>query len=127
MLQKPEPFVKPDMIFSVSDASALLKGVVETAFPTIRIRGELSGITRATSGHIYMSIKDAAKEVKANRLKNVEYEYYNSDNKPIAGTSYSYTHAFLEEAGILRDIEVNHSLLNEGMFDFIELIDNYYE
>ena len=75
----------------------------------------------------HMSIKDAAKEVKANRLKNVEYEYYNSDNKPIAGTSYSYTHAFLEEAGILRDIEVNHSLLNEGMFDFIELIDNYYE
>ena len=74
-----------------------------------------------------MSIEDAAREVKANRLKNVEYEYYNSDNKPIAGTSYSYTHAFLEEAGILRDTEVNHSLLNEGMFDFIELINNYYE
>lgn len=59
MLEKPAPFVKPDMIFSVSDASALLKTVVETAFPTIRIRGELSGITRATSGHIYMSVKDA--------------------------------------------------------------------
>lgn len=59
MLNKPEPFVKPDTIFSVSDASALLKDVVETAFPTIKIRGELSGITRATSGHIYMSIKDA--------------------------------------------------------------------
>ena len=59
MLQKPEPFVKPDMIFSVSDASALLKTVVETAFPIIRVRGELSGITKATSGHIYMSIKDA--------------------------------------------------------------------
>lgn len=59
MLPKPEPIVKPDMIFSVTDASALLKGVVETAFSTIRVRGELSGITRATSGHMYMSIKDA--------------------------------------------------------------------
>ena len=59
MLEKPAPFVKPDMIFSVTDASALLKTVVETAFPTIRVRGELSGITRATSGHIYMSVKDA--------------------------------------------------------------------
>ncbi len=59
MLEKPAPFVKPDMIFSVTDASALLKTVVETAFPIIRVRGELSGITRATSGHIYMSIKDA--------------------------------------------------------------------
>lgn len=59
MLQKPEPFVQQDMIFSVSDASALLKGVVETAFPRIKIRGELSQITRATSGHMYMTIKDS--------------------------------------------------------------------
>lgn len=65
MLQKPEPFVKPDMIFSVTDASALLKNVVETAFPVIRVRGELSGITRATSGHIYMSIKDAGAVINA--------------------------------------------------------------
>lgn len=58
-MEKPEPIVKPDTIFSVSDASALLKGVVETAFPRIKIRGELSQITRATSGHIYMTIKDS--------------------------------------------------------------------
>ncbi|MBQ0013342.1 MAG: exodeoxyribonuclease VII large subunit [Proteobacteria bacterium] len=65
MLPKPEPFVKPDTIFSVSDASALLKGVVETAFAYIKIRGELSGITRATSGHIYMSIKDTDAVINA--------------------------------------------------------------
>ncbi|MBN1324686.1 MAG: exodeoxyribonuclease VII large subunit [Alphaproteobacteria bacterium] len=63
MLQKPEPFVKPDMIFSVSDASALLKGVVETAFPSIKIRGELSQITKASSGHIYMTIKDSSSSI----------------------------------------------------------------
>ncbi|MBR4806197.1 MAG: exodeoxyribonuclease VII large subunit, partial [Alphaproteobacteria bacterium] len=65
MLQKPEPFVKPDMIFTVSDASALLKGVVETAFPSIKIRGELSQITRATSGHMYMTIKDSNAAINA--------------------------------------------------------------
>jgi exodeoxyribonuclease VII large subunit len=65
MLQKPEPFVKPDMIFSVSDASALLKKVVETAFPEIRIRGELSQITRASSGHLYMTIKDSDAAINA--------------------------------------------------------------
>ena len=65
MLPKPEPFVKPDMIFSVSDASVLLKKVVETAFPEIRIRGELSQITRATSGHLYMTIKDANAAINA--------------------------------------------------------------
>jgi exodeoxyribonuclease VII large subunit len=65
MLPKPEPFVKPDMIFSVSDAATLLKKVVETAFPEIRIRGELSQITRATSGHLYMTIKDANAAINA--------------------------------------------------------------
>ncbi len=65
MLPKPEPFVKPDMIFSVSDAATLLKKVVETAFPEIRIRGELSQITRATSGHMYMTIKDENAAINA--------------------------------------------------------------
>ena len=65
MLPKPEPFVKPDMIFSVSDASALLKNVVETAFPEIRIRGELSQITHASSGHLYMTIKDTNAAINA--------------------------------------------------------------
>lgn len=65
MLQKPESFVKPDMVFSVSDAATLLKKVVETAFPEIRIRGELSQITRATSGHMYMTIKDEGAAINA--------------------------------------------------------------
>ena len=64
-LPKPDPFVKPDMIFSVSDAAVLLKGVVETAFPAIKIRGELSQITRAASGHVYMTIKDSAAAISA--------------------------------------------------------------
>ena len=63
-MQKPEPLISPDTIFSVSDASALLKGVVETAFPRIRIRGELSQITRATSGHMYMTIKDSGAAIQ---------------------------------------------------------------
>ena len=65
MLSKPEPFVKPDMIFSVTDAATLLKKVVETAFPEIRIRGELSQITHATSGHLYMTIKDNGAAINA--------------------------------------------------------------
>lgn len=53
------------MIFSVTDAAALLKKVVETAFPEIRIRGELSQITHATSGHLYMTIKDNGAAINA--------------------------------------------------------------
>lgn len=64
-MQKPEPFIKPDTIFSVTDAATLLKGVVETAFPRIKIRGELSQITRASSGHMYMTVKDAGAAISA--------------------------------------------------------------
>ena len=63
-MQKPEPAISPNTIFSVSDASALLKGVVETAFPRIKIRCELSQITRATSGHMYMTVKDSGAAIQ---------------------------------------------------------------
>jgi len=64
-MQKPEPFVNENTIFSVSDAANLLKKVVETAFPRIKIRGELSQITHHSSGHTYMTIKDSGAAMSA--------------------------------------------------------------
>jgi len=43
---------------SVSEISALLKRTVEERFGFVRLRGELSGVKRAGSGHLYMSLKD---------------------------------------------------------------------
>ncbi len=43
---------------SVSDLSRSLKRVVEDSFGFVRIRGELSGVKRAASGHLYCSLKD---------------------------------------------------------------------
>ena len=65
-MQKPEPFVKPDTVFSVTDAAALLKGVVETAFPCIRIRGELSQITRWTP--VNFKLEDGLEVIITGRL-----------------------------------------------------------
>ncbi len=45
-------------VFSVSDISGLLKNVVESAFADISVKGEVSGVKRASSGHIYFSLKD---------------------------------------------------------------------
>ncbi len=44
--------------FSVSDLSLNLKAMVEGAFSHVRVRGELSRVTIAKSGHCYSSIKD---------------------------------------------------------------------
>ncbi len=46
-------------VYTVGELSAALKRLVEDKFGYIRVRGEVSGFKRATSGHLYMSLKDA--------------------------------------------------------------------
>jgi len=43
---------------SVSELSARLKRTVEDRFGYVRLRGELSGVKRAASGHLYCCLKD---------------------------------------------------------------------
>ncbi|MDW2995038.1 MAG: exodeoxyribonuclease VII large subunit [Alphaproteobacteria bacterium] len=131
MLPKPEPFVKPDTIFSVSDASALLKGVVETAFPRIKIRGELSQITRATSGHIYMTIKDAGAAISVIVWRGTPVNFKLEDGLEVvitgrfttypARSNYQIIASEIEMAGvgaILKMLEERkQKLAREGLFD----------
>jgi exodeoxyribonuclease VII large subunit len=44
---------------SITEISAVLKRTVEERFGFVRVRGELSGVKRAASGHLYLSLKDA--------------------------------------------------------------------
>ena len=50
---------------SISEISALLKRTVEDRFGFVRLRGELSGVKRAGSGHFYCSLKDEAAVIDA--------------------------------------------------------------
>ncbi|MFC0206283.1 exodeoxyribonuclease VII large subunit [Novosphingobium soli] len=43
---------------SISEISNLLKRTVEDRFGFVRLRGELSGVKRAASGHLYCCLKD---------------------------------------------------------------------
>lgn len=43
---------------SVTEISGLLKRTVEDRFGFVRLRGELSGVKRAASGHMYCALKD---------------------------------------------------------------------
>ena len=130
-MQKPEPFVKPDMIFSVSDASALLKNVVETAFPRIKIRGELSQITRATSGHMYMTIKDSGAAISVIIWRGTPVPFKLEDGLEViitgrfttypARSNYQIIASEIEMAGagaILKMLEERkQKLAREGLFD----------
>ncbi len=130
-MQKPEPFVKDDMIFSVSDASALLKNVVETAFPHIKIRGELSQITHATSGHIYMTIKDSGAAISVIVWRGTPLNFKLEDGLEViitgrfttypARSNYQIIASEIEMAGvgaILKMLEERkQKLAAEGLFD----------
>ena len=43
---------------SITEISTLLKRTVEDRFGYVRLRGELSGVKRAASGHMYCALKD---------------------------------------------------------------------
>lgn len=45
--------------FTVSELSGSLKRTVEETFAHVRVRGEISGFKRHSSGHLYFALKDA--------------------------------------------------------------------
>lgn len=44
--------------YTVTELSLALKRMVETGFSRVRVRGEISGLKRHTSGHVYFALKD---------------------------------------------------------------------
>ncbi|MDR0448960.1 MAG: exodeoxyribonuclease VII large subunit [Rickettsiales bacterium] len=118
-------------IFSVSDASLLIKGVMESAFSEIRIRGELSQITRAASGHTYMTIKDADAAISAIIWRGAPLPFKPENGMEIIATgkittyparsNYQIIVSNMELAGagaILKMLdERKRKLAAEGLFD----------
>ena len=50
--------IPPDKIFSVSEISRIVKEMLEGTFPPISVKGEVSNLKIASSGHIYFDLKD---------------------------------------------------------------------
>lgn len=128
----PDFFVNPsDNIFSVSDASAMLKNVVEKTFPRIKVRGELSQITRATSGHMYMTIKDAGATISMIIWRGTPVSFKLEEGMEVivtgkfttypARSNYQLLVSEIEMAGvgaILKMLEERkQKLAKEGLFD----------
>jgi exodeoxyribonuclease VII large subunit len=61
----PDGLVKPDVVYTVSELTGIVKTALEVAFPLVWVEGEISGFTRAASGHVYFSLKDEKSILKA--------------------------------------------------------------
>ncbi len=49
--------------YSVSELSSALKRTLESAYGFVRVRGEVSKVTRHASGHIYLDLKDSGSSI----------------------------------------------------------------
>ncbi|HMW34114.1 MAG TPA: exodeoxyribonuclease VII large subunit, partial [bacterium] len=56
---------KKPVIYSITEITRLIKTHLEDSFPAITVSGEISNLTRASSGHVYFTLKDAGAQIKA--------------------------------------------------------------
>jgi len=54
-----EPVLQEIPVFSVTEISQSLKQMVERTYGRVRVRGEISGLKKHSSGHTYFALKDA--------------------------------------------------------------------
>ena len=57
--------LQPDTPLSVSQLNGIVKQLVETALPSIWLEGEISDLSRPSSGHCYFTLKDDKCQVRA--------------------------------------------------------------
>ena len=58
-------------VLTVSALTALLRGLVENNFPSVWVAGEVSNYTKAASGHMYFTLKDAKAQLRAVLFRGV--------------------------------------------------------
>ena len=54
-----------NQVFSVSQITSYIKEILETAFKTITVEGEISNYRPSSSGHVYFTLKDNTAQLKA--------------------------------------------------------------
>ncbi len=68
MLDSPSFFDQPpsqEGSLTVSQLTAQVKELLESAFPMVWVRGEISGLARPRSGHVYLTLKDDRAQIRA--------------------------------------------------------------
>ena len=59
----PEPAPKGPRIFSITEVTKAVRGVIESAFDEVWVQGEVSNFRQQSSGHQYFTLKDAAAQL----------------------------------------------------------------
>ena len=120
-------------IYSVSEITRNIKTLVQGQFPDIWVRGEISNCRKASSGHIYFTLKDEKAVIRAvlfrGHQKGIQFELEDGMNVIVHGGvdvfekrgEYQIIVDFLEPEGIgalqLAFEQLKEKLGKEGLFD----------
>lgn len=63
------PPADPDHVLTPSQLNTLARNLLEDTFPLVWIEGELGNLSRPSSGHLYMTLKDARAQVRCAMFK----------------------------------------------------------
>ena len=118
---------------SVSELTAQLKGLIESNYSSIFVKGEISNFTHHSSGHMYFTLKDKYSELKAVMFKgnnsSLPFSPKNGDDVILQGKlsvyeargQYQIIAQHMEPAGIgalyLEFEKSKKRLKEEGLFD----------
>ena len=118
---------------SVSQLTAQLKGLIESNYSSIFVKGEISNFTHHSSGHMYFTLKDKYSELKAVMFKgnnsSLQFLPKNGDDVILQGKlsvyeargQYQIIAQHMEPAGIgalyLEFEKSKKRLKEEGLFD----------
>ncbi|MCL4192914.1 MAG: exodeoxyribonuclease VII large subunit [Thermoguttaceae bacterium] len=63
--EEPEQDASPERPWTISELTAAIKDLLETAFPAVWVSGEISNFSRPRSGHCYLTLKDEGAQISA--------------------------------------------------------------
>lgn len=120
-------------IYSVSDLNQLVNRMLTQQFPLMWIKGEISNLTRAASGHWYFSLKDARAQVRCvmfrGQNRHVDWQPVEGDEVEARCTvtlyeargDYQLNIEFMQQAGLgslyAAYEALKKQLAAEGLFD----------
>lgn len=118
---------------SVSELTSQLKGLIESNYSSVFVKGEISNFTHHSSGHMYFTLKDKYSELKAVMFKgnnsSLQFLPKNGDDVILQGKlsiyeargQYQIIAQHMEPAGIgalyLEFEKSKKRLKEEGLFD----------
>jgi len=124
-------------VLSVSQVSRYIKATLEDSFPKIYVRGEVSGYSKAQSGHAYFSLIEREPSGQTMKLDCVLYRFSRASSKVLrngdvviasgrvtswgGASRYQLVVEGIEDAGegdLLKKLQqLKDKLLAEGLFD----------